>query len=88
MTPENGILTLVPGQCIAEGSRRLPPASDLERTVPVREVLVHQVPDLGDVRITYRLDTYRHGRSRRWYWLAIRADLAAAAGEAAAVAKE
>lgn len=72
MVPENGILARVPGQYIASGSRQLPSAGEDQKDQPARGVLV-EVPDLGWVRITYRLNTYRHGKSRHWHWVAAHA---------------
>jgi hypothetical protein len=36
---------------------------------------VSDVPDLGAVRITYVLNSYAHGRSRHWHWLAVHAEM-------------
>lgn len=80
MTSENGILARVPGQYIAAGGADLPAAGPEQESQPVRHVVVDDVPDLGAVRITYRLNSYRQGRSRRWHWLAVRADPDADAG--------
>ena len=72
---DNGILSRVPGERIAEGSKLLPaPDSGLEAGT-VRHAIVLDVRDLGAVRITYKLATHRHGKSRQWCWLAVRADL-------------
>lgn len=71
--PGNGVLARVPGQLIAAAARQLPPAAATEREAPIRTAVV-DVPDLGLVRITYRLNTYTHGRSRMWHWVATRAD--------------
>ena len=71
---DNGILAKVRGEYIAEGSKRLPPASSEEQAQPDRSVTL-EVPQLGEVCITYRLNSYRHGRSRLWHWKAVRADL-------------
>lgn len=72
---KNGILTQVGGQHIASASLQLPAASQAEQDEPQRTVTV-EVPDLGRVRITFQLNTYRHGKSRHWHWLAVRADRA------------
>jgi hypothetical protein len=75
MITANGILARVGGEFVAQGSQQLPPASPqlVER---VRKVVVKNVPDLGDVVLTYRLDWYSHGRSKHWHWRVERADLA------------
>ena len=70
---DNGILSRVPGESIAAGSKMLPAAGP-EQPQQLRAI-VQGVRDLGAVRITYELATHRHGKSRRWYWLAVRADL-------------
>jgi hypothetical protein len=75
MTTDNGILAKVPGEYIGEGSKRLPAACAEEATQPERSVTL-TVPQLGEVRLTYRLNSYRHGRSRLWHWRAVRADQA------------
>lgn len=72
MTADNGILTRVLGQYIASGSQQLPPAGEDQQAQPERQVLV-DLPDIGWVRITYRLNTYRHGKSRHWHWVAAHA---------------
>lgn len=72
----NGILALVRGDSIAAGSKQLPPASEAESHEPRRSTVI-DVPDLGPVRITYQLNTYRHGRSRLWHWVAAHAERAA-----------
>lgn len=74
MSTDNGILAQVPGERIAEGMQMLPPAGPEQQSQPIREVVVPNVRDLGDVRITYDLNTYRHGKSRQWHWRALRAD--------------
>jgi hypothetical protein len=68
-----GILSRVPATSIDAGSSHLPTPADGE-TSP-REVLLH-VPDFGVVRITYVLNAYKIGRSRKWHWhwRAVRAD--------------
>lgn len=73
MSTENGVLARVPGEFIAAGAKQLPVPSEAEAEAPERVAVVN-APDLGDVRIAYRLRSYRHGRSRLWHWVAIRAD--------------
>lgn len=67
--PDNGILALVGGTFIADGAKLLPRAGDAEKAEPQRTATV-DVPHLGQVVITYRLNTYRHGASRHWHWVA------------------
>jgi hypothetical protein len=69
---DNGILARVGGPFIASGMATLPPASDVEPGTE-RTVELPDVPDLGRVVITYRAATFKHGRSRRWHWVAVRA---------------
>ena len=73
MRPENGILARVPGPFISSGAATLPRASDLQEEGLLREVTV-ETPELGSVRLTYVLSTYRHKRNRQWHWVATRAD--------------
>jgi len=73
-TENNGILALVPGAAIAAGSRSLPaPAAgrppELEAEVDTGE--------RGMVRIRYRLQSQRHGKSQTWFWTAFYAEPAA-----------
>lgn len=68
---DNGVLSLIPGDVVAKGSSKLPPAgpeSAAEHQVETFEA------ELGFVRITYQLNSYTHGRSRRWHWLAVYAE--------------
>lgn len=69
----NGILGLVPGNLIASAMQRMPTAGPELQGEAERTVLV-DVPDHGWVRLTLRLDSYKHGRSRFWHWKAVRAD--------------
>lgn len=67
----NGILAQVGGEFAAAGANSLPkPDSkqEAERTVVI------DIPDLGWVRITYKLDWYSHGRGKFWHWRAVRAE--------------
>lgn len=66
----NGVLGRVPGDIVGAAGRQLPPAREGE--LKQREVVV-DVPDLGRVRITYRLASHKR-RSMHWFWNAERAD--------------
>lgn len=68
----NGILASVPASFISAGSDQLPKAGPAEQAE--RKTVVQDVPDLGAVRITYRLNSYKHGKSRHWHWLAVHAE--------------
>lgn len=70
---DNGILTQVGGTFIAQGAQQLPRACEAEQHEAQRVVSI-EVPHLGLVRLTYQLNTYRHGRSRHWHWVAVRAE--------------
>jgi hypothetical protein len=61
----NGILTLVGGAHVAEGSNSLPVPCSAEEHTPWRRVVV-EVPDLGLVHLSYELVRHKHGRS--WHW--------------------
>jgi hypothetical protein len=71
----NGILTRVRGTYVSDGAAMLPPAGPEHKDEPLRTVELRE-PNIGQVRITYRLNTFARGRSRRWHWVAVRADLA------------
>lgn len=68
----NGLLAYVSGDLLGAAAATLPKAAEGE---PERRQVDLDVPGRGRMRITYRLNTYRHGRSRRWHWVAERADL-------------
>ena len=68
----NGILAKVPAEFIAAGAKQLPQAAAGQSESA--EALLQDLPHLGAVRISYRLNTYRHGKSRHWHWVAVRAD--------------
>jgi len=70
----NGVLSWMGGDRIAQAARQLPAAGPEHAAKPRREVVVQGVPHFGAVRVTYELDSYRHGRSRHWHWRAVRAD--------------
>jgi hypothetical protein len=63
----------VAGQFIADAHSNLPPPSESEIEKPVRKVEI-EVPDLGNVVITFQLRKYRHYRSSYWRWSASWAD--------------
>jgi hypothetical protein len=71
---DNGILARVGGPFIASGMANLQPASEVEPGTERTAEL--NVPELGKITITYRAATFKHGRSRRWHWVAVRADSA------------
>lgn len=75
MNSDNGILAQVGGTFIAEGTKFLSPpaAGEVE---PERRFAVVDVPHLGPVRIRYRLNRYKHGRSWHWSWVAEHAETA------------
>lgn len=71
MSVDNGILAHVGGAFIAAGMNQLPMPDAKQE--PGRTVVI-DVPDLGWVRITYKLDWYQHGRSGKfWHWVATHA---------------
>lgn len=68
---DNGILAIVPGDCVANGIHLLPEADAatieyLSCDLDAREA--------GRVRITYRRRCLRHRKLTHWYWHAVRAD--------------
>jgi hypothetical protein len=69
----NGILGRVPGPFVSDGIGQLPKAREGEQ--PQRDAVV-EVPGLGLVRITYRLNWYKHRKNVFWHWRAVRADRA------------
>ena len=80
-TSHNGILMHVPGQNISDGSSTLPKPSEAEKHKPERKVEIDS-PELGlRVRITYRLNTYRHYKSSYWSWSAVWADVVESPGD-------
>lgn len=77
--PENGILALLPGDTVGGGSSELPPPGPDQAGQPEHQVVLF-VPAVGAVRITYRLSSYRHGKSRYWHWVAEHAERVQGAG--------
>lgn len=63
----NGILAKIPGALISKGSDALPPPSDGQ---PAEMSAMVDTPELGRVRITYKLSSSRHHKSRNWFWTA------------------
>jgi hypothetical protein len=76
MPTDNGILAWVPGEFQAKAARLLPAAIDLAQPGLERKVVI-DVPKVGWVEVTFILNTYRHGKSRHWHWVAKRAEHAA-----------
>lgn len=70
---DNGILAYVGAPYVAQGCKMLPTASASEASAPRRSVVL-DVPDLGPVRITYELNSYRHYKSRYWHWVSKHAE--------------
>jgi hypothetical protein len=70
---DNGVLTRVRGSFVAEACAKLKPAREAVQDEQARVAL--GVPDVGLVEFTFKANTYRHGRSRHWHWIAVRADL-------------
>lgn len=73
MNSDNGILALIPGDTVGGCSSELPPAGADQVGQPEHQVVTF-VPGVGSVRITYRLSSYRHGKSRHRHWVAERAE--------------
>lgn len=67
---DNGILAGIRGEEIAAGNQRLPPPGPGQS-----ERLSVEVDTLynGRVLITYRLQSYKRGKSHYWRWAASRA---------------
>jgi hypothetical protein len=71
--PDNGILSTVPGEFVAQGSKGLPePATAMAELRTATLDAAHA----GRVTITYERALAKHGKSRHWYWRAVRADAA------------
>ena len=68
----NGILAYLDGPSVATGSKQLPTPQPGQPAEMVATVMSNR----GLVRITYRLNSYKHRRSTHWHWVAVRADLA------------
>ena len=70
----NGVLSWIGAGAISEGAARLPQAGPEQEHQPRRSVVLTALERFGAVRVTYRLASYRHGRSRHWHWCAVHAD--------------
>jgi hypothetical protein len=70
---DNGILARVPGQFVALGAEQLP---DPEAAQAGEQSVELDADYAGRVRITYDRTLAQHGKSRHWYWRAVRADAA------------
>lgn len=67
----NGILGRVPGPCISDALRQLPPVESAEdRDYDV----VIDAEHVGPVRIFARKQLARHRKHSHWFWLATRAE--------------
>ena len=71
----NGILVKVRADDIAAGSHLLPPAGPGQ---PVELTAVVDTPNLGKVRITYRLKRSPRKKTGIWFWTAGYAEVVAA----------
>lgn len=71
MGVDKGILVKVRGDDIAAGSHLLPPAGSEQ---PARLSTVVDTPNLGRVRITYRLNKSPRRHAQLWFWTACHAE--------------
>ena len=69
----NGILAYVLGPDIARGMQTLPTPCAAEIRDPVRKVEL-DAENVGLVRITYELSSYKHRRNSFWHWRAVHAE--------------
>ena len=78
MRLDNGMLSIVPGDCIALGIQFLP-AADTAST----ELLTYELDarEAGHVRITYHRRRLRHRKLTHWYWHAVYAEPVPASDE-------
>lgn len=73
MRSDNGILTKVPGEYVAQGAQSLPdPATATADTM----IVALDAGWVGPVCITYRRQLAQHRKHTHWYWHAVRADAA------------
>lgn len=68
---DNGILARVPGQCVAEAMKLLPPVDTAENRV--HDVVI-DAEHAGRVRIFARRQLARHHKHSHWFWSAFRAE--------------
>lgn len=68
----NGILTKVPGELIARASETLPPPGAGKPAEMQAEI---DVPDIGRVRIKYRLKSSTRRKWTNWFWTAVFAEV-------------
>jgi hypothetical protein len=64
------ILSRIPGEYVATAAQSLPVAETASDTFGDATI---QLPDGHTVVITFRRLSHKHGRSRRWFWSAIKA---------------
>lgn len=75
LNEDNGILAQVRGDVIGATAASLPRAGLDQSTELTAEVDAGQ--PLGRVRIRYRLQHHRHGKSQTWFWVAVHAEICA-----------
>lgn len=68
---DNGILAQIRGDVIGSAASRLP-RPGLDRP-PELTAEADAGQPLGLVRIRYRAQQHRHGKSRTWFWVAVHA---------------
>lgn len=69
---DNGILAQIRGDVIGAAAARLPRAGSDQP--PELTADVDAGPPVGLVRIRYRLQRHRHGKSQTWFWVAVHAE--------------
>ena len=72
MDEDNGILAQIPGEHVARAGNLLPPAAAGEDSIAT---VLFEVPDVGYVRMRFKLMSSRRGKSRLWFWTATHAEL-------------
>ena len=68
---DNGVLARIPGQLIALASQTLPQPSAGKPPELHAEV---DVPEIGRVRIRFRLKNSTRGKWTNWFWTAVFAE--------------
>ena len=68
----NGILAKIPGELISRAGQTLPAPDDGQPAELHAEI---DVPDVGRVRVRYRLMSSRHHKHTNWFWTAVFAEL-------------